>query len=217
MQLHIARLYEQTQGHALFDMVLSLSRLTKALKHEPYFADGHISFMLYLYGLARWAGALPVNMNPMEWVDILNVAIQVLSRLKPQTLTITRMSSPWYLATPSRLSSPWQDMEASGVNLSSFKKDVVDCILKVSFLKYDTKELEAIMRKLSWEFQIQVRQPELLSPTPTLTSKEQVMNSLSNALSPTLYNPGLELTQPSPTGSLPSSKLFVYLAKLTTF
>lgn len=45
-----ARLYAQTQGRAPFNVVLSLSRFAKAVKHEPSFADGHIPFVLHSYG-----------------------------------------------------------------------------------------------------------------------------------------------------------------------
>ncbi|KIL60552.1 hypothetical protein M378DRAFT_168036 [Amanita muscaria Koide BX008] len=203
----LARLYETTKGNVPFALVLSLSRLARNIKHEPPFADEHVPYVLHSYGLARRAGAVPADMQPTEWTDLLNAAIQVeVAEIDGRQEIFPPVSQSAFGGVVSLI----QDMEAAGLSLSNFDKEFVDRVLRVVFLKYDGDQIKAITAKLGPEFQVQPNQADAQSPASTLSVDEQTTNGSSQASSPTLYNSPAESFKPSPVADAPATtKIFV--------
>ena len=77
MQLAFSKqLYEKTQGHVEFAVVLQLTRLAEKLRVIQQ--EEYIPLFLHSYGLSRAAGTLPVKeMTPRDWELLLWAAVEV--------------------------------------------------------------------------------------------------------------------------------------------
>ncbi|KAF8628994.1 hypothetical protein AX15_003603 [Amanita polypyramis BW_CC] len=178
-------LYEKSQGAVPFDLLLKITRVVRRTGAKLV-ADEHIPYFLHSYGIARRAGSIPSDMHPKEWLALLMAALH----LEDAELERCRDSFPVIADNAfNGIVSLLEDMQATGIRLIRFKREIVDRVLKVLFLRYDYEDLKDIMVQLGPDLQSMERDSRIAesqSPqsTPTLTPGAQSTNVSSPTLSP---------------------------------
>ncbi|KAK2459484.1 hypothetical protein APHAL10511_008499 [Amanita phalloides] len=177
-----ARLYESTQGAVPFSLILKLWRFTTRIKDTPPFADGYMVFALHSYGLARREGLIPKDMKPSEWGFLLRAAVQVESaEIDGHQHLLPFVQDNAFEGIVSLV----EDMEARGVVLGKFGRNLVNYVVKVVFLKYDTKDLKAITSQLGPEFQGMEHDSQAVEAQSPLSESTLVYDQNTDASSPT--------------------------------